>query len=173
MRGMLKPMPEYRNHNLVGVTIPAEGREFVVDDRAAAAFTPAVLLERVNASDLDEDGKAHARREVLATHKGGLCDEPGKPLVLTSKAFAWIKGQIGTALIVEPIGGDGLEAVETLTRKAQEIETLRAELQIKAQALADLEASKNALAEASVQREREFEAAKTRLAELETIGRKR
>jgi hypothetical protein len=173
MRGLIKPMPDYRRHNLVGVTIPAEGREFIVDDKAAAAFEPLALLERVAASDLDEDGKALARREVLATQRSGFCDEPGKPLLLTSKAFAWIKERIGTAVIVEPIGGDGLEAIEALSRKSLESEALRQELQRNAQALAELEASRQALAEQAAQRDREYEVLKSRLAELDGGGRKR
>jgi hypothetical protein len=173
MRGILKPMPTYQSHNLVGVFIPASGREFVVDDKAASAFAPTTLLEQIDKSDVDDDRKALARREVIGTHRGGFCDEPGKPLLLTSKAFAFVKERIGTALLVEPVGGDGLVAAEALTEKERELDRARFEIAEAAKAMAELDASKQELAAAAAAREQEFAALKARISELEAAGKKK
>src|SRR4051812_19985112 len=149
MRGIIRPMPDYKQHNLVGVTITAEGREFRVDDAAAKGFEPTAQLEAVNASDLDDDRKAMVRREIGNTVRGGFCDEPGKPLVMTSKAFAWVKEQIGTTVIVEPIGGGGVEAAASLSEKERELDSVRGELVQAAQAIAELADSKRQIAEAA------------------------
>jgi hypothetical protein len=172
MRGIIKPMPDYKQHNLVGVTITDEGREFLVDDAAAKAFEPTTRLEAVAASDFDDDRKAMARREISNTVRSGFADEPGKPLVMTAKAFAWVKERIGTAVIVEPIGGGGVEAAASLSAKEAELDTVRGELASTAQALAELADSKRQIAEAAAAKDQELEKLRTRLAELEAGRRK-
>jgi hypothetical protein len=128
MRAIIKPMPGYAAYNLVGVRIPADGREFIVDDKAVEKFEPTAALEAVDKSDLDDDRKAQVRREIIGTCKGGFCDAPGQPLILSSKAYAYVKGLIGSAVIVEPIGGDGVAAAAQISEKDAEIAELRQKL---------------------------------------------
>lgn len=102
IRGILKPMPEYGVHYRAGVKFTQHGREFVVDDAAVEkAFSDAV---KVDEAKLDEE-KRGPHKARLTLLKGGIIDEPDKPLVLSSKGYGYMKEGFGRQLVCEAWDG--------------------------------------------------------------------
>jgi len=125
MQGILRPIPTYQSHNLAGVRIDTNGRKFVVDEDAAKKFDVTPLYNAVDKSDFGDERKAMLRREIEGSVKAGFCDDPAGPLVLSDKAYAFVKELNGTAIMIEPLDGGAGLAVEQLAQKDEELAATR------------------------------------------------
>jgi hypothetical protein len=116
LRGILKPMPDYGAHLRAGVEITKSGREYVVDDDAIKLISEKLkelgedINRRLASPELQENEaeRMRAKRhydEAVSKLRSGVIDEPGKPLVLTSKGFEYMRQAFGVQLVNEPWDG--------------------------------------------------------------------
>lgn len=70
-----------------------------------------------------------------------VVDEPGRPLVLSSKGFAYMRQEFGRALVCEPLGGGDLgDATEHISRIEERAAHLERQLGAREKDVARVEA---------------------------------
>lgn len=172
MRGIIKPNGEYAVHYRAGVQFDRDGREFLVDDAAAAAAASSPHAKRgihhVGTGKFDGVIERKEAKEFV------IIDEPEKPLVLSRGAYDYLKLESGKALVFEPIGGaiTGADALEKAAAAERQAEHHRARAQDLEVMVSDLSAENTQHRERIAELEQQLGAANEEIGNLRAKGKK-